>query len=178
MHQDAFTFPQHRTDWAEMGVSPIGIVKDGEGDWFALAIDGKRQPFIVDEDGAHALDKEVAGPAIYQALDETCEALWGHSWNSAIGEIFRINRRTTQRDRVSKYLLPPRILQIIAYVATSDDREELAGALVAIARYAARSKSKAETLSYWQNVADVFYGDNDEQMGVEVAKKAGPGTVP
>lgn len=170
MHKDAFAFSGTDLDWEELGLAPIGMVQDEEEDWFPLAIDAKRQPFLVDTDGPHPLDKEKAGTSIYRALDETCERLWGHSWNSSVGEIFRLNRRTTQRDRVSRYLLPPPVLQVVAYVASADDSQELAGALLAFARYAAKTKSKEEAVRYWMHAAKVFYGEaKDLTVGVHPA---------
>ncbi len=168
MHQDNFAFPDGDRDWHRMGLKPIGIVRKGkEDEWLPLAVDDRRIAFTVDGDEVTPLDKELAGPAIFQALEETCERLWGHSWNSSVGEIFSLNRRTIQRDRVSKGLLPPRILQMIAYVSSADDGEELAEALIAVSRYAAKFKDKEIVRRYMQNAIDVFYGDFDREIGVQ-----------
>jgi hypothetical protein len=173
IHKDAFAFNGADLDWGKLELAPIGMVQDEEGAWFPLALDAKRQPFLVDAEGPHPLDREKAGTSIYRALDETCERLWGHSWNSSVGEIFHLNRRTTQRDRVSRYLLPPPVLQVLAYVASADDSQELAGALLALARYAAKTKSKEEAMRYWMNAAKVFYGEaKDLTVGVN------PGPAP
>ncbi|NEU13499.1 hypothetical protein G3T14_15360 [Methylobacterium sp. BTF04] len=176
MHRDHPQFPDGDRDWKALGLVPIGIVRDGEDDWQALAIDGKRRLFSLgaEADEAVLLDREALGPLVYESLDETCHSLWGHSWNSSIGEIFRLNRRTTQRDRVASYLLPPRVLQIIAYVASADDREELAGMLLSIARYAARFPNEKLVHRYVANALEIFFGDFDEHMGIEASQKGEP----
>lgn len=171
MHQDAFTYPGGDRDWAAIGLTPIGVVNPGDGGWFALALDERRQPVLVDGEGVAPLDMSDVGPAVYRALEAACERLWGNSWNSSVGEIFSLNRRTTQRDRVSKNLLPTRVLQMIAYVASADDGKELAETLIAVSRYAKRFKDKATVRRYMNNAIDVYYGDFDREIGVEPTTK-------
>lgn len=171
MHQDNFAFPDGDRDWEGMGLMPIGIVRrDEDDDWHALALDDRRGAFMVDGDKATPLDREEVGPAIFQAMEDACERLWGHSWNSSIGEIFALNRRTVQRDRVAKALLPPRVLAIIAYVSSADDGEELAEALIAVSRYAAKFKDKQVVKRYIENAVEVFYGDYDREIGIRDEK--------
>lgn len=169
MHPEAFSYPNGGKDVAALGLSAIGVCRDGDGQWVPLALDDGRNPYAVVGGQAVPLDADVLGPAIYQALDEACERLWGNSWNSSVGEVFRVNRRTTQRDRVSRNLLPPRILQVISYIASADDGQELAAAMLALARYDRKLKGNKEIARrYWMNAFDLYYGDADHEVGVSV----------
>lgn len=165
LHSGSTDFPDGDRDWEKMGLTPIGIVRQGNDDqWLALAVDNGRTAYTLDRDWPAPLDKHIAGPAIFQALEEACERLWGHSWNSSVGEIFSLNRRTIQRDRVSKALLPPRILRTIAYVSSADDGKELAEALIAVSRYAGKFNDKENVSRLMQNAVNVFFEDFDRDQ--------------
>lgn len=166
MHPDYVAFPETAADFRALGLSPVGVVREDDGPWHPLAIDGQRNAYAVVAGEAVPLPPEQAGPAIYAALDGTCERLWGNSWNSAVGEIFRMNRRTTQRDRVSRNLLPPAVLQAISYVACADEAPEFADALLALARLAAKfGNEEGLVRRQWSAVADVYFGDASPELG-------------
>lgn len=166
LHHDHPSYPSEDLPGLAPGLTPVGVVRlDDDGPWLPLVIDDVRVLHAIVDGEPVALDKEESGAALYEALNVTCQRLWGHSWNSAVGEVFRMNRRTTQRDRVTRNLLPPRVLQKISYVASADDTTEMANGLIAAARYWARFKGdEAVTRRYWQNVMDVFLGDADADI--------------
>lgn len=166
LHPDHIEFPEAAMAWANSDFYPIGAVKGEGGEWFPLAIDRTRQPHAIVNGQPHALPPEEAGPALFNALEETCERLWGQNWNAAIVELFGINRRTAQRQRVATNLLPPKILMTIAYIASADDGPELARALVSYSRYKKWADGDAEVArKYWNNVADIYEEEFEEQMG-------------
>jgi len=172
MHHDYVAFPETSVDFAALGLSPVGVVREDDGPWHPLAIDAQRNAYAVVAGEAVALDPAQAGPAIYAALDETCERLWGNSWNSAVGEIFRVNRRTTQRDRVSRNLLPPAVLQAIAFVACSDEAPNFAEALLAMARLSAKfGNEEGLVRRQWNAVADVYFGDASPDLEAVAAER-------
>lgn len=165
MHHDYVAFPDADVDFRALGLSPVGVFREDDGPWQPLAIDGQRNAVAVISGRAVPLTPEQAGPAIYTALDETCERLWGNSWHSAVGEIFRMSRRTTQRDRVSRNLLPPAVLQAIAFVACADEAPQFAEALLAMARLSAKfGNEEGLVRRQWNKVADVYFGDASSEL--------------
>lgn len=139
LHPESIFFPTVEIDWAQAEVFPIGVVKlTKRGELLPLAIAqlGRLRALVAFVDGKPVeLDLAEAGPAFYAALDRQCEVAWGHSWNAALGEIFSLNRRTLQRDRVERYLLPPRVCMTLSYIFSADDSAQLAELLIAVSRY-------------------------------------------
>lgn len=142
IHPHSSDFPGNAdgTVWETAEMYPIGVVQlEKDGEWVPLAqakVGRNRLLFAIINGEAQPLDMEVAGQAFYEALSETCTRLWGYSWNAAIGDIFGFNRRTLQRDRLVKFMLPPRVLMTIAYInSTVADGEPLPDLLRVIGRY-------------------------------------------
>jgi hypothetical protein len=151
----------------DTGYVPFGLVQMAEGEpYHPLAIrDVERGRFLVALiDGEIVeLDNEVAFPAVYEAVEEIAEKILGHSWNSGLGELFDLNRRTMQRDRVSRFLLPPNILAALSYIASADYPEELAKLLLAINAYHTRFKDQKIVEERVKNALKVFYDQRMER---------------
>lgn len=167
LHPRHARFPKTDFSWSDKQIYPFGVLGSPGDTNVVVGIvqqDRNRSLVGVHPDGTvEHLDIQEAGPALYEALDWTGTHLWGNSWNSAVGEIFGINRRTTQRDRVSTNLLPPRLLMSIAYIASAKDAFELAGLLLMISRYAnAVEADREQTENYFQTALNFFYGDRTE----------------
>lgn len=160
LHPDSNSYPRTGIeDLPDTGWILIGVVQMGE-EYFPLAVKeaGRNRLAGYFRDGEIVeLELTEVGPAIYDAIDEACAKLWGHSWNAALGELFGLNRRTLQRDRVSRYLLPAKILATISYIASADDGEELAKALLAISAYHAKFENPEIVTDYIRNAIEIFY---------------------
>lgn len=167
LHPRHAAFPKFDFDWDGKRIYPVGILgAPGDTD-IAVGIiqaDRQRHAVAVHPDGTVSdLDARDAGEALYDALDRTGNHLWGHTWNSAVGEIFGINRRTTQRDRVSTNLLPPRLLMYIGYIVSAKDAFELAGLLLLLARYEnAGGADREKTEGHIRSALDFYYGERSE----------------
>lgn len=167
LHPRHARFPKTDFDWAENSIFPIGVLGSvGDTDVVVGIVQEKRNRKLVAvrvDGSVEDLDASEAGPALYEALDQVGNQLWGNSWNSAVGEIFGLNRRTTQRDRVSTNLLPPRLVMCITYIASAPDAFEMAGLLVVIARYAgALEIGRDQVESYVRAALDFYYGERQD----------------
>ena len=85
--------------------------------------------------GVVPLDKEVYNPALAEQVDRLAGAIWGDDWSRVLAELAGINRRTTARDRIRKFGLPPGLLMGLIKLSRRDDAREVAGVARAVARY-------------------------------------------
>ncbi|ODT77723.1 MAG: hypothetical protein ABS76_26685 [Pelagibacterium sp. SCN 64-44] len=128
---------------------PIGIYVEG----------GHESPLYMNDDRrcSYWNDKRMMpaggfGREMWEAVDATCRTLWGEGWQHAVSEIWGINRRTLQRDRVMSNLLPPRVLRMISTIASMPDAKDMASALFSYARIA-----KGEgAASRWALIPELF----------------------
>jgi hypothetical protein len=157
-------------DWMGRGIHPIGVISEEGSSEIVLGVAPQRQLVALFDDQSYPVESPDAGKALFRALDAAAFKLWGHSWNSAVGEIFGVNRRTTQRDRVARNLLPPKVLYMIAYLASLDDGPAMASALLSVAGlHNAAAGNEGAVRSAWQFAIDAFYGTNDEGLRVTMA---------
>jgi len=153
------------------GYTYIGVVQlDGSDEWVPLAIVERgrvRELAAIDGNKIVTLDLEVAGPVFYDALDAACEELWQHNWNSMLGSLFGLNRRTLQRDRVSRYLLPARVVETLVYILSADDAAELSLLLQAIAAYEAKFGNRKIVENYVAGGLKLFYDKSGPGSGFQ-----------
>lgn len=166
--------PAHEVQkqWMDRGVHPIGVIEQFD-QMSILGIGPQRQLLALIGEEAYPIESPDAGKALFRALDQAGTWLWGHSWNSSLGSIFRINRRTTQRDRVAKNLLPPKVLYMVAHLASIDDGPAMAFALQAVAELdksiGQQYRDEMQVRAAWQFAIDVYFGANDD--GLQVVMK-------
>lgn len=149
------------------GWTLVGIVEREIDKHFPLAVkeDGRTRLIGYLLDGAvKELSAAEIGSAIYEAVDTACSILWGYAWNAALAELFGLNRRTFQRDRVSRYLLPPKVLSTLAYISSAEDGEDLAKTLLAVAGYHRRLADPALVEDHVMNAVRIFYDLNSSDM--------------
>lgn len=153
--------------WMDRDIHPIGVIEQFD-QLSILGIGPKRQLLALIDGQAYPIEAEDAGMALFNALDLAAFWLWGHAWNSALGDIFGINRRTTQRDRVGKNLLPPKVLYLVAHMASRPDGQAMAAALQAVAAFDKTQEYRDEMAvrESWQFVIDAYYGTNKEGLQV------------
>lgn len=155
-------------DLEDGGWTMFGIAEWKQDQWFPVVIKvaGRERLVGYFVDG-HVEDLYVAdvGPAVYEAIDVACTALWGHAWNAAVAELSGLNRRTFQRDRISRYLLPPQTLSTLAFLAAAEDGEELAKMLLAVAAYHRRLGDQALVEDHVLTAIRTFYELNSSNLG-------------
>lgn len=119
LHNTSDRFPPvaRKTNWDAAQLAPLGIIDRGD-DTEVFAMSADRKCFAIGEGGEVALDD--VGDAFYDALERLCHGVWGHRWHMAVADIFGITRRTTQRDRVTKSLMSPFMIQSLTYIATDE----------------------------------------------------------
>lgn len=167
-HPYSREFPEGDYSWSELGLYPIGRIRDeASGRWLPLALDQRRTPFaIVGTDQPIAVHAGLFGPAFAEALAKLGRNLWGHEWNSSIGELFGINPRTTQRDRVTSNLLPPKLIMTIAFIASRENPRGLAEIVRAVARMRAHS-DYMEIREACSTAIDVVFERGDFTCGAD-----------
>lgn len=144
---------------------PIGAViadidTDREGMLIgAIVADGSQWPLYMNDarqcwyrKDDRMLSVDGFGYELWVGLDVACRTLWGEGWQHAVGEIWGINRRTLQRDRVVSNLLPPRVLRMISRVSSLPDAKTMAGALFAYAKLSKGDDADAR----WQMIPSLF----------------------
>ncbi|TXN33504.1 hypothetical protein [Methylobacterium sp. WL19] len=85
--------------------------------------------------GVVPLDREAYNLALAERVDELAGAVWGDDWSRALAELAGINRRTTARDRIRKYGLPPALLYGLVKLSEREDAREISAVARAVARY-------------------------------------------
>lgn len=102
----------------------------------ALAYDPDRRPFLIGDGEPEALDPAELNPALANAVDVAASRIWPGGWTHALPLAFKVNRRTSQLDRVAKNGLYPDVLKAIAWAASGDDAEGMGWMLTNLSRYA------------------------------------------
>lgn len=168
IHPHSVDFPAPVIDWKERNLYPIGSVRIGRA-ILPLALTPDRKPVAIQDDVVKPLDIADVGPAFYDALEAVGDRLWGHGWHIALGDLFGVNRRTTQRDRIARFLLPPPVIMMIAYIGSADDGPMLARGLQLLQRLR-RDKGPEYAATMWQFIADlapkIDIGHVSEMLGV------------
>ncbi|KQO50376.1 hypothetical protein [Methylobacterium sp. Leaf85] len=85
--------------------------------------------------GIVPLEKEPYNLALAERVDELAGAVWGDDWSRALAELAGINRRTTARDRIRKFGLPPALLYGLVKLSERHDAREISAVARAVARY-------------------------------------------
>lgn len=148
------------------GGLPIGVIEQG-GRSAALVSLPNRKFIAMIGDKRFSVDSEDFGRALFDALDDAAYDLWGHAWNSAIAEIYHLNRRTTQRDRVQKNFLPANVLHTIAHLSSNENGPAMATNLLAIAGlHKSFNGNEPAVREAWQFTVDAYFGSNDEGLRV------------
>lgn len=113
----------------------IGEIEGPEGQRASLAY-VVRTPFAVipGVEPIH-LDRADVTPPLAEAVDELAMGIWGEDWSRALADIAGLNHRTTARDRVRKFGLPPRVIRALVLLAQREDARELALVLRAVGKY-------------------------------------------
>lgn len=127
----------------------IGLLGAG-GSQFPLFMNDGRQCFTWN--GKRMMPCGNFGYELWIGVEATCRTLWGEGWQHAVSEIWGINRRTLQRDRVVSNLLPPRILRQVSRIASLPDAKTMAGALFAYAKLAKGDDAEAR----WRMIPELF----------------------
>lgn len=161
-HPTEDRFPNPDLPWKQLGMNPIGAIREGTtGVWRPLALNAERDPYVVLPGVSALIDRDEVVPLLFDAVVGAASKIWGSEWNASLSTVFQINRRTFQRDRFIQYLLPPAVIQQIAYVAARSDHKEFGEALRAVSVY---DKRIGDELTVRQEIAaavDFFY-DRDE----------------
>lgn len=120
--------------------------RDREGDLLRLgkvSVDGAggelvyvgRVAHMLSDAGLAPLPKEAFNAVLADEVDRIAGLIWGDDWSRALAELAGINRRTTARDRVKKFGLPPDLVRGLVRLSERDDAREVAGIARAVARY-------------------------------------------
>lgn len=161
-HPDSSGFPEDMSeyDYGRDGFFVVGIIRQGGGPWFPLVVDESRTLMTMLDGGVEiSVLPDEARELYVHALINACERLFGPDWPIALSQLLDINRRAVQRGRIFSNLLPPRFLTVLSYVASADDGEELATAMMAMVKYDKRCEGdEQKARRHWADVADVFYG--------------------
>lgn len=165
---DIENFPAFdRPDDAE-NLTVVGLVQLADkGPWLPLAIkqEGRfRYLHVIEEGVSRPIEDENAGHEFYDALDAACSSLWQHNWNAMLGRIFGFNRRSLQRDRVSKFLLPGPVVEMIAFIYTIDDAQEFGDFLAAIAQYEDRYRHEGMVRERVNYALDLFFSPRNKRI--------------
>lgn len=101
-----------------------------------MAYDPARVPHAVDDGVPRPLDPVAVNAALAPAVEAAASRLWPQGWTYAISEAFRLNRRSVQRDRITKSGLHPVVLRTLGSMGCHDDAEGIGRLLHALAHYA------------------------------------------
>ncbi len=120
----------------ELWPHPPGWTAVGLVGHLALAYDPERRPFLIGDGKPEPLDRDATNAALAPAIDAAASRLWPAGWSFAVAEVFGINRRNLQPERLARGGLPPAVLQALAHMSSHDNAEGLGWLMVALARYA------------------------------------------
>lgn len=120
--------PEHDGDLIHLGFVTVGGEK---GELIYVGRDASMRS----DRGIIPLEKEPYNLALSERVDELAGAVWGDDWSRALAELAGINRRTTSRDRIRKYGLPPALLYGLVKLSERHDAREISAVARAVARY-------------------------------------------
>jgi hypothetical protein len=123
---------------AETWLRPEGWTVVGRVGRLALAYDAERRPHLVGEGEPRPLDPAEVNRAMVPAIDAAASKLWPGGWHQAFSEVFGVNRRSLNVDRLLQRGLPPGVLQALAELSDSHDAEGLGWLVMALGRYVDR----------------------------------------
>ncbi|WP_264048952.1 hypothetical protein [Methylobacterium flocculans] len=115
------------------GWTAVGFLGGGPT---ALAYDPERTPHAVEDGVPKPLDPVAVNAALAPAVEAAASRLWPQGWTYAISEAFRLNRRSVQRDRITRSGLHPVVLRTLGAMSCHEDAEGIGRLLHALAHYA------------------------------------------
>lgn len=137
----------------------------------ALAYDGERRPFLIGDGDPEPLDRDAVNVALAPAIDAAASRLWPGGWAFAVAEVFGINRRNLQPERLARGGLPPGVLQALAHMSDSEDAEGVGWLMVALARYTDRY---AERSDFTDRVDEALAAARNAAEGLRLARRGKP----
>jgi len=152
--------------------SPEGWTVVGRVGHLALAYDTERRPFLIGEGEPQPLDRDATNAALAPAVDAAALRLWPGGWTMALAEVFGINRRNLQPERLARGGLPPAVLQALARMSSHDDAEGMGWLMVALARYA--DTHAEQSLHFVDRVDEALAAAQNAADGLRLARRGKP----
>ncbi|KQN75096.1 hypothetical protein [Devosia sp. Leaf64] len=133
---------------------PLAIVQCGRVRKLAAIINGE----------AADIEAPDAGAEFHSVFEDLISDIWPEDHVAALTRLFGFNRRSVQRDRISTWLIPGPVVQLLTYVHSRPDRRAFAQMLLVMCEYADLyddpKKAKAAVLS----AVDFFYDDKNQKI--------------
>lgn len=136
-----------------------------------LAYDPARVPHSVTDGVPTPLDPVEVNRAVAEAVDVAASRLWPGGWSLAMSEVFGVNRRSLQPERLARQGLPPGVLQALAHLSGGGDAEGLGWLMGALARYA---DAYAEGPNAVDRIEQAVQATRNAAEGLNLARKGKP----
>ena len=117
-------------------VPPNWIAVGFLGGAVVLAYDEARRPHAVVDGVPAPLEPADVNPALAEAVEAAALRCWPDGWTHAVSDIFKVNRRSLARDRLTSVALPPAVMQVLGRISDSPDADGLGRIMAAMAWYA------------------------------------------
>lgn len=150
---------------------PDGWTVVGRVGRLALAYDPERRPHLVGEGEPRPLDVAEVNRAMIPAIDAAASKLWPGGWHQAFSEVFGVNRRSLNVDRLLHRGLPPGVLRALADLSDSHDAEGLGWLVMALGRYVDRYTEGGDPA---QRVEDALAAARNAGQALLRARKGKP----
>lgn len=157
-----------QTASAETWPRPEGWTVVGVVGRLALAYDTDRNPYLVGEGEPVPLDRAQVNAALAPAVDAAASRLWPGGWTVPFSEVFGVNRRSLQPDRLARQGLPPGVLRALAEMSCEPDAEGLGWMLMSIARYA---DAWGQSSNPNERIAEALQAASNAAEGLKLARR-------